>query len=307
MKYFFFHALCLCSVFCNAQPVRYQPAPLATTSTVTYSLSPDWMDINPEVFRKSAVMQDSVFLFANESKNSDSSLVLAQYFDSSGLMQETDEYAINKKGVLRRVTNYSYVDDLLYRKEEISRSDFSINHVVTISKDITTYDYDSAGHVTREKKYSYFGDSLKQFTLSVKEREYDSEGHLVKEYLTNPGSRPFLRSTYSYEHSKLSEARFYDSNQIWLYSYIHQYNGKFTTERIYLTNADQDKQLQKEFFYDDLHRLIKAEVFSEGILKMDHTTQTYRYDASGLMERQDFKDITGKNYYYKHHYLLRAN
>ena len=48
------------------------------------SVVPNWNINNPVIIKKQAVSKDSVFLYTKRKNNHDSTLVITEYFDSSG-------------------------------------------------------------------------------------------------------------------------------------------------------------------------------------------------------------------------------
>jgi len=264
------------------------------------SVVPNWNINNPVIIKKQAVSKDSVFLYTKRKNNHDSTLVMTEYFDSSGNTLERDEYGFDKTGVWR-ITNYNYEGDLLVKKEVMSKTIYSVNNL-NLRKSMNTFEYDSKGNIITESEYSYFGDSLENFSVTIRNKEYDTTGRLTKEFLTLPKKEPFLNHIYFYNTNFLSEVKNYDYKQEWLYSYIHEYDKEFKIESIYLSNISPNKKLESEFFYDDNKRLIQEKDYTIGRNNLYHSTQTYLYNADGLLKYQSFQDVKDNNYYFKHFY-----
>lgn len=259
---------------------------------------PNWDITLLSVTKNQSVSNDSVFLYAKRGKSHDSTLIMTQYFDSFGRILKREEHNLNESGVWRN-TNFTYVGDLLVNKETISESFIYINNS-NLHKYITTYDYDSIGNIIEEKMYSYSGDSLKDVSITIWNREYDSTGHLIKEFITLPKKESYLYFTRIYNEGILKEAKIYDFKQNWIYSYLHEYDNILKVETIYLFNSS--KEIKNELFYDEKNRLVQEKNYADGRAFLDHSTQTYSYSSNGLVERQTFQDIAGKNYFYKHFY-----
>ena len=239
----------------------------------------------------------TLYFYKKRKNNKDSILRMTQYFDTSGNLVERDEY--NVKGEVFRITNYTYQNDILFQQESISKEMFSINSS-NLSKKLKTYEHDSFGNVITEKEFSYFGDSLKSVSTTIWNREYDSQGHLIKEFITLPGGKTYLHHVYYYSNEILNEIKTYDINQNWMYSYLYEYDELTRIKSLYLNNSS--KVLKHEFFYDDQKKLVKEKDYDQGRAFLDHSTQTYIYKSNGLLESQSFDDIKGENYYYKHFY-----
>ncbi len=267
------------------------------------SIDPNW-DINKaSLIRETGVRIDSVFLYPKKERSHDSTLMLVDFFDTTGNIVEKDEYAFNRSG-LWRLTTYSYSNGLLLNKQVHAKPNFIINDKSYGTKDIYTYDYDSAGNNITEKLYSYTGAALDHYSLTIWNREYDSAGHLIKEYETLSGQEPYLHCTYNYNNGSLSETSYYDKDKNLMYAYLHRYDTELNVASISLTNRYNSNSLQSELFYDDKKRLIQEKHYSYVHLYLDHTTQNYFYDANGLIQKQSFQDLSGNNYYYKHFYFL---
>jgi len=266
-------------------------------SKLIYSVEPNWDNNISEIIKTQNIKTDSVYYYEKRKNNKDRTLILTQYFDSLGNLIERDEY--NFKGEVFRITNYTYLDTVLVRKETISKTMLYLKNS-NISKKVNTYDRDSVGNIIEEKEYSFYGDSLKSHSPRILKREYDDSGHLVKEFVTPPGDKTYLRHTYIYANGILTEIKSYDVNQNWMYSYLYEYDEKKMSKSVYLFN--NSKNLSHEFFYNDQKRLIKEISYEEGQAIQDHTTQTYSYKHDGLLESQTFEGLKGENYYYKHFY-----
>jgi hypothetical protein len=286
----FYYNLLFCSV-CFSQ----------TKISQFVNLAPDWINSNPAIIIQQQVSSESVFLYNKRKNNHDSLLIMTQYFDSLGNIIERDEYFLNKKGI-SKITNFSYVEDLLLKKEIISNTMFEINGS-SIGKDIIAYEYDSLDNNITEKKYSYFGNSLKNLSITILNKEYNTKGHLIKEFQKLPyGGEFYLYHSYVYENGILGEIKSFDTKQNWIYSDYHEYDTVLNTESVFLINAYNERRLLNEFFYDSKKSLIEKKDYTGGHLVLDHSTQVYLYDSNGLIESQSFRDIRGITYYYKHFY-----
>lgn len=263
---------------------------------VLYSINPDWNNNSSEIIKAQNIKSDSVYSY--EKKNyRDSILIMIQYFDSLGNLIEWDEY--NNVGKIFKVTNYTYIDTMLLKQESVGISRFSINGS-NLTKIVKTFDHDDSGNVILEKEYSFSGDSLKFQSVTIEMKEYDSLGHLIREFETLPKKTPYLHHTYHYTNGILNEVKTYDFNHNWMYSYNYEYDDNAGTKSVYLVNGE--KTLTHEYFYNDQKKLIKETDYGQGDGYVDHSTQKYFYKSNGLVEDQVFEDIAGKNHYYKHIY-----
>ncbi len=172
--------------------------------TVVYSIQPNWNYNNPEIIKSQNFKSDSVYFYKRRKNNKDSTLIMTQYYDSLGNLIERDEYNFN--GEVFRITNYTYIDTVLLKEETISKDMFYINGS-NLSKKIRTYDHDSSGNIITEKEYSFFGDSLKSTSVTIWNRDYDTLGYLIREFVTLPKAKTYLYHTYFYTIGNLSEMK----------------------------------------------------------------------------------------------------
>ncbi len=260
-----------------------------------YSIQPNWNHNILEVIKSQNIKSDSVYFYKEKTNNKDSTLIITQYFDSLGNLIERNEFNLNKEAF--RITDYTYMDTVLLKKETMSKDMFYINGS-DISKKITTYEYDSLGYAIAEKEYSFFGNPLKLISTTKWDRDYDSLGHLIKEFITLPKSKTYLSHSYIYTNGRLTEMKTYDINQTWMYSNLYQYDEIANTKSVYLFN--NVKRLSHEFIYDGKRILMEKDYDLGNYL--DHTTQFYFYKPNGLLESQTFEDPLGNHYYFKHYY-----
>jgi hypothetical protein len=264
--------------------------------TVFYSVEPAWNHNSAESIRSQNLKTDSVYFYKKRKNNKDSSLVMTQYFDSLGNLIERNQF--NPNGEVFRITDYTYTDTVLLKEESMSKDMFYINGS-NLSKKIRTYDRDALGNVITEKEYSFFGDSLKSESVTEWNRVYDSVGNLSEEFVTLPPANRYLYHTYSYINSKLAEAKTYNINQSWMYSYLYEYDQVANATRVYLFNTE--KTLSHEFFYNE-KKLVMEKDYEQGHGLLDHITQIYVYNRNGILESQTFQNLSGQNFYYKHFY-----
>lgn len=264
--------------------------------TVIYNIQPSWGHNILKVIKSQNIKSDSTYFYKKKNNNKDSVLIMTQYFDSLGNLIERNEFGFN--GEVFRITDYTYIDTMLVKEERISKEMFYINGS-NLSKKIKTYDRDYFGNVITEKEYSFSGDSLKSMSLTQWSREYDSLGHLTKEFVTLPRAKTYLYHTYNYTNGNLTEIKTYNINQDWMYSYLYEYDILANTKTVYLYN--NKNTLSHEFFYDET-KLITEKDYEQGRGFSDHITQTYRYKLDGLLQSQTFIDLKGESYYYKHFY-----
>jgi len=65
-----------------------------------YLISPDFNLNNYQTIKNQSVINDSIYSFKKRKNNHDSTLILARYYDSLGNLIESDQFDINKTGVL---------------------------------------------------------------------------------------------------------------------------------------------------------------------------------------------------------------
>jgi hypothetical protein len=266
-----------------------------TTKMVMVRIAPSWGPSSEAVNKKKSVFLDSVFRFLKKSKNRDSILSMVQLFDSSGNLVERQQYSW-KDGSLQMLDVLVYEEGVLFRKEEF---DATSNR-----KDVTTYDYDSVGHLVVEKIYSNFNDSLKGTTITMKNREYDELGHLTKEFISLPNGKSFLEHEFFYNNNgKISEAKTFDISGHWKLSYFYEYDESNRSESIYKQFADGEKKIDNDYIYDDQNKLIEIKNYTEGETYAKRYTQTFFYTRDGLIDKQVYEDTERNDYYYKHYYL----
>jgi len=221
---------------------------------------------------------------------------MTQYFDSLGNLIERNEFGFD--GEVFKITDYTYVDTVLTKEEEMSKTMFYSNGNI-LSKKIRTYDHDRSGNNIIEKEYSSFGDSLKLKSVTEWDRVYDSSGHIIKEFVTLPKAERYLYHAYNYSNGNLVEMKTYDMNQNWMYSYLYEYDNFAHTKTVYLYNSE--KTVSHEFYYKDT-KLVMEKDYEQGHGLLDHITQTYAYNTNGLLESQTLKNLKGDSYYYRHFY-----
>ena len=213
-------------------------------------------------------------------------------------MVEKDEISINSKAVIS-IVNYRYTGDLLTMEETLSKTNLIVNDDAGIQKKVRTFDHDSADNVITEKDYSYFGSPPKP-SVTTMNREYDSVGHITKEYVTMPGSQPYLYRTYEYLNGILSEQKIHDMQQQWIYSYLYEYDETAKTKSVYLVN--QARNIRNEFFYNSQQQLIKDKEYGDHNGYWDFGTLEYFYDLNGLLVSESFRAANGDSFYFKHFY-----
>lgn len=260
-------------------------------------MNPNWDNNNAGTIKSELVKSDSVYFYKKRGKNKDSVLAMAQYFDTSGNLLERTGY--NLKGEVIEISNFTYINDALFKKESVSTSPININGS-NVAKKIITYDHDSLGNVITEKEFSYYGNALKPLSVTVLDKEYDSLGNTRREFLTLPGFRKFLHRVYNYLNGMLIETQTYDTNKEWMYSYLYEYDEAISVKREYLYNSS--KTLTVESFYDEKKRLVKEKSYTHSGSVPGHTTQAYVYNSNGLLESQSVEDVRGGHYYYRHFY-----
>jgi hypothetical protein len=264
------------------------------------SVNPNW-DISVSSVNKSSFINiDSVYLFNKKQNNRDSTLVMIQYFDSAAQIIERDEFRADRS--VWRITNFNYQNNLLLTKEIMSADMFVINNS-NITKHVYNNMYDINGNIISVVDSSYFGDSLKSVSVTVWDREYDSAGHLIKEFETLPKQKAFLHYTYLYTDGNLTEIKSYDFKKNWIYSHVYEYDTQSNTKSIFLVN--NSKVLTSTSFYDNKKRLIKEVYNNEGLSNWYPITNIYSYNVDGVLESQIFQDLKGRKYYYKHYYEKR--
>jgi len=275
---------------CNAQIKTYRYA----------FIFPNW-DVNTTIaIKRQSILTDSVFLYKKKENNSDSILAMVEFYDSSGNLKERDEYSNNDKA-LWRITSFNYIDDLLLTKEIVSKPMFIINNV-RVDKETRTYEYDSAGNLITEKLFSNAGDSLNKMSTTIWKREYDSSGNLIKEFEQLPSTdKSYLRKICFYVNGAIHETKIFDYQQNWVYSIIQEYDDESKKTSISMLN-EKGKILNHEQFFDAKQRLIKENIYADGRIYWDHSTQTYLYSVNDLIEAQSYQDVAGNNYYFKHFY-----
>jgi hypothetical protein len=267
-------------------------------NTVIYSISPNWDNNAFEVVKAQKIKSESVYLYKKRKNYKDSILTMTQYFDSLGNLIERDEYDFH--GEVYRITNYIYRGTVLKEQESTSKGLLFTNGS-NLSRRLKKYDQDSLGNVIVEKEFYSLGDSLKNPSITMWNKEYDSLGHLTKEFITLPTGKGYLYHTYVYINGAQTETRTYEIDESWMYSYLYQYDENLRTKSVYLYNTS--KNLKHEFFYDEQKRLVMEKDYEQGYLYLDHITQTYFYMPNGLLESQTYQSIKGENYYYKHFYF----
>jgi hypothetical protein len=258
---------------------------------------PKWTATVPQTIKTNYVKTDQVYYYKNR-KNKDSTLIATQYFDSSGNLIERDVY--NLKGEVVKISNFIYVDTFLMREETGFESAITVNGS-NAWKEVKTYDYDSLGNVISQKEYSNYGLASNSYSVRKWSREYDSRGHLIREYYTPPEGKSFLYHIYGYAGDVLSEIKSYDYQQHWIYSNLFEFDKNRNVRTVYLYNTS--KKISEELFYDPHNNLVMEKGY-EGIpnIYTDHITRTYSYNSDGLLEKQTDQDIRGQIYYYKHFY-----
>jgi hypothetical protein len=266
-------------------------------SSITDGREPKWIPTTRQTIKGHNVKTDKVYYYKSR-KNKDSTLIATLYFDTLGNLVERDVY--NLKGDVVKITNLIYVDTVLMREETVSKSAITVNGS-NLWKEVKTYDYDSLGNVISEKDYSNYGLPANSFSVTKWNREYDSSGHLIKEYYTPPEGTSFLYHVYDYSGEVVSEIKSYDYQQHWIYSNLFEFDKDRNVQTVYLYNSS--KKLSEELFYDRQKNLVMEKAY-EGIppFYSDHTTRTYSYNSDGLVEKQTDQDIMGQVYYYKHFY-----
>jgi len=294
-----FFLLCMVLIVASVNAQNLFVFKSTVKGTIT-PMSPEWLNTNSMILRSNVVQKDSVYYYDTKENNPDSALIMTQYFDSLGNLLERDEFSVKKKGEVWKVSNFSYLGDQLFKKEIISMTENKEVHEARLKKDVFTYEYDSAGDVVKVKAYSFPNSSIYTYSLTIQENEYDSSGHLIKEFLTRGRGNRFLYRTYIYDHGILTELNTYDSTGYLSYSNTRKFDNKKNILSIYLGDNAPDN-LRLELYYDDKKRLAQQKIYWEG--GVDYESQYYWYNAGGLVDRQVVKyDINGKKYYYRHFY-----
>ena len=259
----------------------------------------DW-DVNTnDILKKCAPKKELIYYYRKKNNNKDSILIMSQYFDTSGRIIERDEFDLKDKQVWR-ISNFTYTNDLLSKKEVVYKYFMGSPHE-RVKKDIIYYEYDMAGNCITDSTETYRGDG-KMGQTSVVKKEYDSLKNLVRQ-LESFNYQFFTHYAYSYGNGRLYEVKAFDYTGKWLYSYDHQYNSDYTAKSIFLVNPDS-KRLSEEFIYDSKERMISRIIHDTEwyLFFLDHSTETYSYNPSGLVDHQTLQDQQGKNYYLTHYY-----
>jgi hypothetical protein len=285
MKFLFLLITALLSVRSYSQ--------LAFASQITANSNKDVSAI----IKTEKIKSESMYIYEKKKNNKDSTLFMTQYFDSSGNLIERDEYKPNKE--LFRIINYSYNGGILIKQETITKSPLLVNGF-NISKKVKTYTYDSVTKTVLEKEYTFSGDSLKNETVSLLKKEYDSLGYLQKEYALLPNGEFYLYRTYTYLNGILSEIKRYNIYQTLQKSYFYEYDDKLNSKNVF--NLLGEKTLAHEYHYDDHKKLIMEKDYEMGRLFLDHITFTYSYNSMGLLDSEVFQSLNGDYTYYKYYY-----
>jgi TonB family protein len=300
----FFHFIC---IFHALSQINKDPKLIAShyensnRNVIVHAIRPNWEIDSPALIGTHLITKDSVFVYDRRNHNRDSTLAFVGYFDSSGNKMETDEFTFDK-GRLWRITNYAYEGGLLFKKEEITQSTFTINGSSPVDKNVSTYDYDSLGNNVAEKLYSHITDSSKRISVTAWQREFDRLGHVVKEFEALPNQATLLLHKYYYVNGKLSVVETYDKHEKLIYSWQYKHDNKDNSESIFLVNHSPEPEIQRESYFDDQNRLIKEELYNEGPSYADYITEKYVYDSKGLVAWQSYQDIGGNHYYFRHFY-----
>jgi hypothetical protein len=256
--------------------------------TWNYSLS--------KIIKAENIKRDSVFVYGKRKNNKDSMLIMTDFFDTSGYLVEKDQYSPTKE--LERIINYTYSDSVLLQQETINRSVF--RNGSNFSKKIRDYYYDSIGNNIIVEENSYIGDSLKNGSVSIFKREYDSMRNLINEFRTLPQGQVLYHS-WVYSNGKLREFKTYNQNQTLINWYLNEYDDKQNRKTVY--DMNKGKTLTQEYFYDNYNRVIMEKDYeSPQINKHDylsHTTLTFQYNSKGLVAGETFQDTNGEYAYIK--------
>jgi hypothetical protein len=293
MKFIFFMCLVMA---CN--PAAYAQTIKRFNAIYSY---PGWDAGFFTAAKTQHVVSDSIYYYEKAKNSHDSALVTILYFNGQGNLAEQDEFNMVTHTVVK-IVNYTYTDTLLTKQEIIEKSLVVVNDNEGLQREVRTFDHDSAGNITTEKHYVYFG-NIASPSVTALSREYDAQGHLTKEYVTMPGKPPYLYRTCDYINSALSEEKIYDMQQRWMYSYIYEYDERTKTKSVYLLN--QDKNLRSEYVYGGRQELIKEKSYSNRNLYWDHSTQEFNYEANGLLVSQGYHAANGDSFYFKHFYTRK--
>lgn len=264
------------------------------------NIAPEWVYSNAATIKNQAIRTDSVFRFNKRKNNHDSVLVLIQHYDASGNIMERIEYSFNKQEVYK-TTNFTYLRNILSKKEIVAQSFFEINGS-NITRDVSTYMYDSLGNNITEKQYSHDEDTLSEQSMTFINKEYDTKGHILKEFQKMAFGKLYLYHTYVYKFGTLSEIKSFDLKENLMYSTLHEFDNELNMENIFLYNIFHEKTLQYELYYDERKQLIQKKNYTGGHFVLDHSTQSYSYSPDGLILTESFQDIRGTTYYYRHFY-----
>ena len=107
-------------------------------------VNPDNYDNGQVVIKNNFISKELIFSY-KKNKAKDSALVLQEYYDSTGNIQEKDQFSVGSPAPWK-VTNYWYGDNRLIKKEIITPGKYS-NYSAYI------YEYDTAGNRIFEYKY----------------------------------------------------------------------------------------------------------------------------------------------------------
>jgi hypothetical protein len=266
------------------------------------SLNPDWNNDHLLAAKKFSGAKDSVFVFYKKNYRKDSILFMVQEFDSLGNITDREERSF-KTGEIFRITNFTYQDNLLFKKEEITKRISGTSDSLRPKKNITTYEYDSAGNLSTQKLYEDFNDSTGAAIITEFQKEYDNQNRILTESERLQNGELFVHLKYLYnDDGKIREVKAFNQKREWQYSFLHEYEKGENAENVFIINGDFDKIIQLEINYDGLGRRIRIKEHPISGVHLGSTIQTFSYGANGLTERQSYEDENGIDYYMKHIY-----
>jgi hypothetical protein len=274
--------------------VPTSPSDIITYRTQVYvTIAPSWNPATNAIRKMKSVSTDSVFMYRSKKKNKDSTLVMVQFFDTLGNLLKRDQYSLHGEFSMREI--FTYEDKLLMRKDEVKGS--------SSTKQVTTYQYDSAGHVVRENFYNNYKDDLQNEKTTIYNKIYDEFGHVAREFVTYPNQPMYLLREYLYNvQNQLTEIKSFNYNGEVSFSYLHEYDMEERTESVFRQFGLNEKEIQNDFAYDKQYRLIMSKNYTQGQRYLKHSTQTFVYSSNNLVDSQIYQDTERNNYYYKHFY-----
>jgi len=231
------------------------------------------------------IRKENIYIYTLKRKHTDSELVVAKYFDSTGFCIEKDEYDSSK---LVSVTTYSYLDKVLIRKNVVINSGFYNDIMIT-------YDYNENGNKIDEKVYSKSDlDSTSGYELRAEKKwQYDSLNHLSIMF-DSKDNILYLSSKYYYNNDTLKLIEDFDEYKKLKHTQYFDYDALLHTKKVYTRKNKKD--LDEEFFYDTEGNLVKDVQYKS--LSNDINTLSYEYN-NGLLVHERFHSKYDDDIYYK--------